>query len=84
MSSDNLRKKKQTIMIHNCLSNDEKYDIDITSHRQSVGYIRTKIRTLRKKIRNKRRQIIRKFFSKQRKAVSESETTAIQELHNIK
>ena len=36
------------------------------------------------KIFNKQKQIIRKRFSKQRNAVSESETTAKQELHNIK
>ena len=32
---------------------------------------------------NKQKKIIRKRFSKQRNAVSESETTAIQELHNL-
>ena len=32
----------------------------------------------------KQKQIIRKRFSKRRNAVSESETTAIQELHNLK
>ena len=47
-------------------------------------YIRTKRQTLRKKFNNKQKQIIGKRFSKRRNAVSESETTAIQELHNLK
>ena len=83
MSRDNLG-NKQTIIIYNCLINNDKYDLIITPHRQSVGYIRTKRQTLRKIIINKQKQIIRKRFSKQRNAVSESETTAIQELHNLK
>ena len=83
MSRDNLG-SKQTIIIHNCFFNDERYDLVITPHRQPIGYIRTKRQTLRKKIINKQNQIIRKIFSKRRNAVSESETTAIQELHNLK
>ena len=59
MSRDNLG-NKQTIILHNCLINDERYDLVITPHRQSVGYIRTKKQTLRKKIINKQKQIIRK------------------------
>ena len=83
MSRDNLG-NKQTIIIHNCLINDHKYDLVIKPHRQSVGYIRTKRQTLRKKIINKQKQTIRKKISKRRNAVSESETTAIQKLHNLK
>ena len=83
MSRDNLG-NKQTIIIHNCLINDNKYDFVITPHRQSVGYIRTKRQTLRKKTINKQKQVIRKRFSKRRNAVSESETTAIQKFHNLK
>ena len=83
MSRDDLG-NKQTNIIHNCLTNDERYDLVITPHRQTIGYIRTKRQTLRKKIINKQKQIIRKRFSKRRNAVSESETTAIQELHNLK
>ena len=82
MSRDNLG-NKQTIIIHNCLNNGDKYYLVITPHRQSVGYIRTKRQTLRKKIITKQKQTIRKKFSKQRNAVSESETTAIKELHNL-
>ena len=83
MSRDNLG-NKQTIIINNCLDNDKRYDLVITPHIQSIGYIRTKRQTLRKKIFYKQKQIIRQRFSKQRHAVSESETTAIQELHNLK
>ena len=66
------------------LINHHKFDLVITPHRQSVGYIRTKRHTLGKKITNKQNQITRKRFSKRRNAVSESETSAIQELHNLK
>ena len=83
MSRDNLG-NKQTIIIHNCLIDDDKFDLVITPHRQSVGYIRTKRQTLRKRIINKQEQINRKRFSKQRHAFSESETTAIQEFHKLK
>ena len=41
MSRDNLG-NKQTIILHNCIINDEKYDLVITPHRQTIGYIRTK------------------------------------------
>ena len=52
MSRDNLG-NKQTNIIHNCLINDERYDLVITPHRQSVGYIRTKRQTVKKKFINK-------------------------------
>ena len=61
MSRDNLG-NKQTIIIPNCLINDDGYDLVITPHKQSVGFIRTKRQTLRKKIINKQKQIIRKRF----------------------
>ena len=31
---------KQTIILHNCEVNNEKYDLVITPHTQPVGYIR--------------------------------------------
>ena len=83
MSRDTLG-NKQTIIKHNCLINDETYDLVITPHRQSVGYKITKRQTLRKMIINKHRQVIRKRFSKRRNAVSESDTFARHELHNLK
>ena len=61
MSRDNLG-DKQTIILHNCLINDEKYDLVITPHRQTIGYIKTIRQTLRRKIINKQKQIIRKRF----------------------
>ena len=63
MSRDNLG-NKQTIIIHNYLFNDKKYDLVITPPRQTIGYLRTKRQTLRKKIINKQKQIIWKRFSK--------------------
>ena len=67
MSRDNLG-NKQTIIIDNCLINDDKYDLMITPHRKTKGYLRTKRQTLRTKIINKQKQIIRKLFSKRRNA----------------
>ena len=67
MSRDNLG-NKQTIKILNYLINDEKYDLLITPHRHTIGYIRTKRQTLTKKIINKQIQFIRKRFSKRRNA----------------
>ena len=49
-----------------------------------MGYIRKKIQKLREKIKKQTKKNIRKRFSKRRNAVSESETTAIHELHNLK
>ena len=83
MSRDNLG-NKQTIILHNCLINEERFDLLITPLRQTIGYIRTKRQAITKKIINKQKQTIRKRFSKRRNAVSESETTAIQEFHILK
>ena len=82
MSRDNLG-KKQTIILHNCIINGERYDIVVTPQKQTIGYIKTKRQTLIKKIISKQKQIIRNRVSKQRNAVSESETNEIQELCNL-
>ena len=79
MPKDNLG-NKQTIILHYCIINDEIYDLVITPHRQTIGYIRTKRQTLRKKIISKQKKIIQKRFSKRRNAVAESETSGKQEL----
>ena len=55
--------------------NNEKYDIAIAPHKQTIGYIRTKRQTIKRKLLSKQRQITRKNFSKQRNAVSESATS---------
>ena len=62
MSFKNLG-NKQTIVLHNCEIDNKKYDLVITPHTQTVGYIRTKRQT-QKKIITKQRQITRKRFSK--------------------
>ena len=49
MSLDNLG-NKQTIKLHNCEKNNENYDLVITPHRQSTGYIRTKRQTIKGKV----------------------------------
>ena len=47
MSFKNLG-KKQTILLHNCEIDNKKYDLVITPHTQTVGYIRTKRQTIKK------------------------------------
>ena len=51
MSIENLG-IKQLFKIHNCLINDEKYDLVITPHRQTKGYIKTKKHYERKLLTN--------------------------------
>ena len=72
MSFKNLG-NKQTIVLHNCEIDNKKYDLVITPHTQTVGYIRTK-----------QRQITRKRFSKNRNAFSESEASSLDELYKLK
>ena len=83
MSFKNLG-NKQTIVLHICEIGNQKYDLVITPHTQTVGYIRTKRQTIKGKIINKQRQIIRKRFSKNRNAFSESEANSLDELYKLK
>ena len=83
MSFKNLG-NKQTIVLHNCEIDNKKYDLVITPHTQTIGYIRTKRQTLKKKIITKQRQITRKRFSKNRNAFSESEANNLDELYKLK
>ena len=83
MSFKNLG-NKQTIVLHNCKIDNKKYDLVITPHTQTVGYIRTKRPTIERKIINKQRQITRKRFSKIRNAFSESEANSLDELYKLK
>ena len=50
MSFKNLG-NKQTIVLHNCEIDNKKYDLVITPHTQTVGYIGTK-RHIKKKNKN--------------------------------
>ena len=83
MSFKNLG-NKQTIILHNCEIDNQKYNLVITPHTQTVGYIRTKRQTKQRKIINKQRQITRKRFSKNRNAFSESEANSLDELYKFK
>ena len=78
MSFKNLG-NKQTIVLHNCEIDNQKYDLVITPHTQTVGYIRTK----KRKIINKQRPITRKRLSKNRNAFSESEASSLDELYKL-
>ena len=83
MSLKNLE-NKQTIVLHNCERDTQKYDLVITAHTQTVGYIRTKRQTIKRKIISKQRQITRKSFSKNRNAFSESEARSLDALYKVK
>ena len=83
MSLNNLG-NKQTIVLHNCEINNEAYDLVITPHKQTIGYIRTKRQTLKRKILSKQKQNTRKRFSKRRNAVSESEINNLDALYKLK
>ena len=83
MSLNNLG-NKQTIVLHNCEINNEAYDLVITPHKQTIGYIRTKRHTIKRTILSKQRQITRKRFSKRRNAVSESEVSNLDALCKLK
>ena len=75
---------KQTIRLHNCEIDNERYDLVITPHTQTVGYIRTKRQTIKRKIISKQRQITRKRFSKNRNAFSESVVSCLDTLYKLK
>ena len=83
MSLKNLG-KKQTIVLQNCEIDNQKYDLVITPHTQTVGYIRTKRQTIKRKIITKQRQITRKRFSKHRNAFFESEVSSQDALYKLK
>ena len=83
MSLKNLG-NKQTIVLHNCEINNETYDLVITPHKQTIGYIRTKRQTIKRKIISKQRQFTRKRFSNRRNAVSESEVSRLDALYKLK
>ena len=84
LMSLNTFRKKQTIVLHSCEINNEAYDLVITPHKQTIGFIRTKRQTIKRKILSKQRKITRKRFSKRRNAVSELEFSNLDELCKLK
>ena len=63
MSLKNLG-KKQTIVLHNYEIDNQKYDLVITPHTQTVGYIRTKRQTIKKKYKQTKTNNPKKIFKK--------------------
>ena len=61
MSRENLG-NKQTFILHNCIINDERYDLIINPPRQKLGYIRTKGQTIKKKVISKENEILENYF----------------------
>ena len=82
MSLKNLG-NKQTIVIHNCQIENQKYDLVITPHTQKTEYIHTKRQSLKRTIQRKQRQITRKRFSKRRIAFSDSEVSSLDALYKV-
>ena len=82
MSLKNLG-NEQTIVIHNCEIENQKYDLVITPHTQTVEYIHTKRQTIKRKTISKQRQITQKRFSKHRNASSESEVSSLDALYKV-
>ena len=82
MSLNNLG-NKQTIVIHNCEIENQKFDLVITPHTQTVEYIHSKRQTLKRIFLKKHRQITRKRFSKYRNAFSESEVSSLDALYKV-
>ena len=75
---------KQTIELHNCEINNEKHNLVITPHKQTIGYNRTKRQTIKRKFISKQRPITRKRFSKKRNAVSKSEVSNLDAIYKLK
>ena len=55
---------KQTIVLHNCEIDNQKYDLVITPHIQTVGYIRTKRQTIKKNYKQTKTNHTKKIFKK--------------------
>ena len=83
MSLKNLG-NKQTIVLHNCEIDNQRYDLVITPHLQIFGYIPTKRQTVKRKHISKQKQITRKRFSKNTNAFSESEASSLDALFKLK
>ena len=60
MSRDKLG-SKQTTVLHNCLFENERYDLEITPHRQTKEYIRSKSQTRKKSQENKNKSLREDF-----------------------
>ena len=82
MSLKNLG-NKQTIVIHNCQIENQKYDLVITPHTQKIEFIHTKRQSLKRTIQRKQSQITRKRFSKHRNAFSNSEVSSLDALYKV-
>ena len=76
MSLKNLE-NKQTIVLHNCEIDDQKYDLVITPHTQTVRHIRTKRQTTKRIVISKQRQITRKRISKKKEIHSPNQKPVV-------
>ena len=68
MSLNNLG-NKQTIVLHNCEINNEKYDLVITPHKQTIGSIRTKRQTIKKNYKQAKTNYTEKIFKAKKRSL---------------
>ena len=76
MSRDNLG-SKQTIVLHKYLIKNERYDLVITPHRQTIGKIRSKRQTQKKDnhIKTKKNKLQKDGFQyKDRQSLNQKQT----------
>ena len=66
---------KQTIVLHNCEINNEKYDFVITPHKQTIVYIRTKRQTIKRKKVNKDKLHEKHFQSEETQSPNQKPVT---------
>ena len=66
MPRDNLG-SKQTIELHNCLNKNERYNLVITPHRETIEYIRSKRQTRKKDNHNKTKTNYKRSIFKTKK-----------------
>ena len=62
MSRDNLE-SKQKIVVYNCSTKNERYDLVITTHIQTIGYNRTRRQTRKKNNQTKTKANYEKTIS---------------------
>ena len=75
---------KQTLVLHNCLFQNERHDLVLTPQKQTIGYIRSKRQTRKKAKIAKQKQTLKWKFLKAHNAISESDTTTKQEPQELK
>ena len=75
---------KQTIVLHNCEINDKKYDLVITLHKQTIGYIRTKRQTKKEKFSVNKDKLHEKDFQSEETQSTNQKPVTCHALYKLK